>query len=236
MARASNLSAKADIKSSDGGRQRLSPEGFGERLRQALKEKGLKNADLARLSGLAPQLISEYASGRKIAGADNLFSIADALGVYPRWLIRGEGPAYEIPADPSEQIVDLERYNVFYFDEYSKGPVIDHIALPAKWLYDAARTTSGLWLAEMPSDALPSVAREGETIICRDPEVPLQDRRVYIFLLGGRPIVRRFFLLPDKVSLRGDVEGDTIEIPLVEFDDRVMPVARVVAALSLSPA
>lgn len=122
---------------------------------------------------------------------------------------------------------------MFSFDEYGKGPRIEQVSVPATWLLAATKTTTGLWLTEMPSDALPSVAREGETIICRDPETPLQDRRVYIFLLDGRPIVRRVAFQPNQVVLRGEDEADTITLRPEELEERLMPAGRILATVRL---
>jgi hypothetical protein len=178
-------------------------------------------------------MVSEYTAGAKIAGADNLFSLADALGVRPRWLIRGEGEMLDAVAADNAGFVSLPRYDVFQFGEYGKGVAEETVQLPASWLQAAVKTTSGLWIAEMPSDALPSVAREGETIICRDPETPLQDRRVYIFLLDGRPIVRRVAFQPNQVVLRGEDEADTITLRPEELEERLMPAGRILATVRL---
>ena len=199
-----------------------------------MEAKGLSNADVARVSGISRQLVSEYANGQKVAGADNLFSLADAVGVQPRWLIRAEGEMETSPAPGStSDLIKLPRYDVFAFGEYGKGPAVETVQLPASWLIAAVKTTNGLWLAEMPSDALPDVAREGETIICRDPETPMQDRRIYIFLLDGRPIVRRIAFQPNLVVLRGEDEADTITLRPDEMAERLMPAGRILARVRL---
>lgn len=232
-ARASKKSTKADNMHAEAGRQRADASAFGERLRSAMARISLKNAELARRAGVSPQMVSEYTAGAKIAGADNLFSLADALGVRPRWLIRGEGEMLDAVAADNAGFVNLPRYDVFQFGEYGKGVAEETVQLPASWLQAAVKTTSGLWIAEMPSDALPSVAREGETIICRDPETPLQDRRVYIFLLDGRPIVRRVAFQPNQVVLRGEDEADTITLRPEELEERLMPAGRILATVRL---
>jgi transcriptional regulator with XRE-family HTH domain len=228
------LSTKADTKRSGGDRQRVTAAEFGERIRAAMARKSLTNSDVARVSGISRQLVSEYAGGQKVAGADNLFSIADALEVYPRWLIRGEGEMAPSP-QPQEaaDLVALPRFNVHTFGEYGKGQPVETVRVPAAWLAASVKSSTGLWLTEMPSDALPDVAREGETIICRDPETPLQDRRVYIFLLDGRPIVRRISFQPHAIILRAEDEADTITLRPDEMADRLMPAGRILATVRL---
>lgn len=232
-AQASKKSTKADTSIVNGGRQRAAAADFGERLTAAMAAKSLKKSEVARRSGISPQLISEYAAGLKIAGADNLFSIADALGVRPRWLIRGEGEMLETSGGAPQELVNLPRYDVFRFDDYGKGAVQETVPVPAAWLQGLIKGVTGLWLTEMPSDALPDVAREGETIICRDPETPIQDRRVYIFLLDGRPIVRRVAFQPNAVVLHADDEANTITLRPDELGDRLMPAGRILATVRL---
>lgn len=55
--------------------------GFNENLKLLLIEKGLKQADLCRLTGIQTSLMSEYLSGRKSPAIGNAILIADALDV-----------------------------------------------------------------------------------------------------------------------------------------------------------
>lgn len=65
-----------------------------QRIKAVLKERGIeRNADFARLWGVIPQLAHKYWSGSiQNPPAKELFSLAEALGVEPRWLLLEEGP------------------------------------------------------------------------------------------------------------------------------------------------
>lgn len=204
---------------------------FAERLQVALKGRVL--ARIADQVGIAPSTIQRYLGG-SIPAADTAFKLARVLDVRVEWLIAGEGPInYPAEAAGDDAEVALPRFDVFSFGEYGKGPAVETVRVPAAWLMAVTKTTAGLWLTEMPSGALPEVAREGETIICRDPETPLQDRRVYIFLLDGRPIVRRVAFQPNAVVLRGEDEADTITLRPEELEQRLMPAGRILATVRL---
>ncbi len=232
---ADQKSTKADTIHKGGQRQRVDAAAFGARLTAAMERKGVKNAQLADMSGVSRQLVSEYANGQKVAGADNLFAIADSLGVYARWLLRGEGPVDVSGTDAgAEDVVPIPRYDVFSFDEFGRGEPTEIASVP-RWLIAQLRSATGLWLAEMPSDALPEVAAEGDTIVCRDPDSPLQDRRVYIFLMDGRPIVRRVQVRSDGLLLSGSSPDDEITLRPDELD-RLTPAGRVLGAITLNPA
>jgi len=200
-----------------------------------MRRKGVNASELSRASGVRPQLISEYVSGKKVAGAENLFALADALDVYPRWLLLGEGAMFEPPELAGDEATRLPLYDLFEFNEMGKPKPREEVAIPSRWLMAAVRTTSGLWLAEMPSDALPDVAAEGQTIICRDPQSPLQDNHAYILLLDGRLIARRIIVGREGLTLSGGEHMAEITLRPDELD-RLIPVGRVLAAITLNPA
>lgn len=65
---------------------------FSERLKQGMKEKGLKAADLSRLSGVSESMISSYRSGRFEAAQTNLQKLAETMDVSIPWLM-----GYDVP-------------------------------------------------------------------------------------------------------------------------------------------
>ena len=65
---------------------------FGERLRQARKEAGFTQTELAELIGSANQLISQYENGYCQPRNEELKrNLCDALGVTDAWLFAGFG-------------------------------------------------------------------------------------------------------------------------------------------------
>lgn len=206
---------------------------FSERMREAMSVKGYKNSELAEASGISRQLISEYLSGKKIAGADNLFTIADTLDVQARWLLRGEGDRDRAHRSTNADHL-LPRFDLFRFSEHGKPEPAEMVSIPATIL-QALKVQSGLWLAEMPSSAMPSLAQEGELLICRDPDEVIQDRRVYIFVIDGRPLVRKAYVRPEGLQLRSEEDGDTILVTPSELE-QVRPVGRVLSAISVHTA
>ena len=60
---------------------------FGERLKYALKYRGMKQSELALKLKVNKSLITMYIQGYCKPKADNLFIIADLLDINPRWLI-----------------------------------------------------------------------------------------------------------------------------------------------------
>ena len=60
---------------------------FAENLRKALFDKHLKAIDIARGTNITPSVISRYLSGTNQPSRDNLFAVANYLGVSSEWLL-----------------------------------------------------------------------------------------------------------------------------------------------------
>lgn len=210
---------------------------FAIRLREAVEGRVL--AQIAKAADVAPSTLQRYLGGAMPA-ADIAFRLARAIGVRAAWLIEGEEPKLDqLPTSATVvglagDVAIVPRYDLFAFGEYGKPEPAETLALPTSMLA-RARITAGIWVAEMPSDAFPSLAGEGELLICRDPEQSLQDRRIYVFLIDGRPIVRRVFVRPDGLQLGSENESDTMLVTPHELE-AVTPIARVVSAISIHTA
>lgn len=63
---------------------------FQEIFTKLLKEKGIKQADLARLLNIKPQSVSLYCTGKNKPDFENLIKIADCFGVTLDYLMKGE--------------------------------------------------------------------------------------------------------------------------------------------------
>ena len=90
---------------------------FGRRVRNATIAKGWRQAELARVSGLAPQSISDYSAGKILPTMHNLEMLARALGVSGSDLMPAEKADPEMsraeirgdPTDPRMAWIVLNR-------------------------------------------------------------------------------------------------------------------------------
>ena len=60
---------------------------FAENLRQAIFNKRCKAVDVSRGTNIRPSVISRYLSGTNQPSRDNLFAVANHLGVSSEWLL-----------------------------------------------------------------------------------------------------------------------------------------------------
>ena len=106
------------------------PDSMGGRLRaeRTARDPVLTQGALAEAAGISVQSISGLERGTTTAlKPENLFPIADRLGVNPRWLATGKGPRepiLELSADEGELIVllrDLEPEDRASVTGYARG-------------------------------------------------------------------------------------------------------------------
>lgn len=88
-----------------------------DRFEDLLKRKGLKVADLSRITGLKSTVFSEWKSGKSIPKTDKLIKIAKALNTTVEYLVTGEdsegGSSYT-----KEQIDQA----ILFLDQYEQAP------------------------------------------------------------------------------------------------------------------
>ena len=64
------------------------------RIRQAMNEKRIKQADLVRATGISKSTISGYLSGRYIPRQSSIYKLAQALNVSIEWLMGFDAQKY----------------------------------------------------------------------------------------------------------------------------------------------
>lgn len=94
---------------------------FSLRLKQCMREKNIKQIELARLTKITPSSISDWLKGKYIPKQDKLYKIAECLNVNPDWLM-GISDKYEIEED---NYLDNDIEEVL--DNINKVPILGTI-------------------------------------------------------------------------------------------------------------
>ncbi|HVY34341.1 MAG TPA: helix-turn-helix transcriptional regulator [Caulobacteraceae bacterium] len=183
----------------------LAAVGFAKRLEQAIghQEKG----GIARKAGIAASTLTKYLAGGSEPGAFKAACLADALGVNIAWLLTGTGTKERLSdatAGPGAALFDASEVDWVFLPHYRFDSAIDAIVprvtetFPFRrdWLKRLLGVERGLWVTEMPTDSLPAVAEQGDTIICRNAAV-METGRAYIIALDGQLVVRRVIPGPE---------------------------------------
>ena len=91
-----------------------------DRLREALKLRGLRAADLVELTGIPKGTISYYLSGHTQPKADRLYLLARALDVSEAWLLGYDVPMARTPEskknDQLAKLIVKMRTDVDFFE------------------------------------------------------------------------------------------------------------------------
>lgn len=91
-----------------------------DRIREAMREAGMKQADLVRATGLNRGTISRYISGEVEPRHDAAHKLAVALGVSEMWLYGHDVPKGRTPAqrknDDLAKVIGQMRTNSDFFD------------------------------------------------------------------------------------------------------------------------
>ena len=204
---------------------------IGARILEALG--GRDRKWLANEAGVSPSTLHDYISGAT-PSADRAVAIADALGVELRWLVTGSGARSSGVADrsrPGEQDIPVRSFtDAAWLKGEAPASAVGVTRVPKTVLRSLDRTES-LWMAPMPSNALPDVAREGDFVLCTDIDGPLRDGWACIFILkaNASPAVRRVELTNSGLRLRA---GDP-DIPPIDYVEggALRPIGRIVAAV-----
>lgn len=76
---------------------------------QLLDERGLKNADISRATGISNMTLSDWKNGKSTPKQDKLMKIADYFGVSLDYLMTGEERDYLYSDENSDLLVTLTR-------------------------------------------------------------------------------------------------------------------------------
>ena len=94
---------------------------FSIRFKQCLKEKNIKQAELARSTNITPSSISDWSKGKYTPKRDKLIVLAEYLSVNPDWLV-GDSDTMDIKT-PKEKSFITENFS----DDVSKLPILGTI-------------------------------------------------------------------------------------------------------------
>lgn len=185
---------------------------FSERLRTTLERLDLSDAYFARAADLPTSTFARFKSGDSIPKGDDLFRLADALRVSPRWLMLGDQGEAGLPAlaDTADaEFVMIPRYRLANLTDTGKGDPIETVPYRKDWLARRLGTATGLWITELPSDYEALGLEEGDAILCADIDAAgPAEKWVCIFRGSAGPFVARY-------SNRGTV-GD-LDLPGAGF-------------------
>ena len=213
-----------------------------ERLRQALRIRGMKQSELAALTGIGKSSISTYLSGTYLPKQQNIYKMAGVLDVNEAWLM-GHDVSMErmtVPAAPPDSIPS----NVIPFG-YAEVPPMQavplvgdiacgrpitaeenirgQVSVPSYWGASFVLTCHG--------DSMAPKIQDGDLVaIHSQPEV--ENGQIAAVRIDGEATLKRVYRYPDRLELRAinpDFESIFLfgeEINNAEIDGRAIGLCR----------
>lgn len=188
---------------------------LAERLTSIMSEKGLSQAELARMTGLKQPSVFKIVSGQTL-NPKNIVEIATALGVDVNWLKTGEGEPIAqgsiISSLVSTDSDEHHRFRVDYLDvqaaaghsgiENADYPeVIQSIYFSKDGLLEIVgkSTNDGISLINVPTDSMVPTINKGDIVFVDTKVNYYTGEGVYFFLLNGGAYIKRLMKLPTGV-------------------------------------
>ncbi|OBX80088.1 XRE family transcriptional regulator [Haemophilus aegyptius] len=188
---------------------------LAERLTSIMAEKGLSQAELARMTGLKQPSVFKIVSGQTL-NPKNIVEIATALGVDVNWLKTGEGEPIAqgsiISSLVSTDSDEHHRFRVDYLDvqaaaghsgiENADYPeVIQSIYFSKEGLLEIVgkSTNDGISLINVPTDSMVPTINKGDIVFVDTKVNYYTGEGVYFFLLNGGAYIKRLMKLPTGV-------------------------------------
>ena len=188
---------------------------LAERLTSIMSEKGLSQAELARMTGLKQPSVFKIVSGQTL-NPKNIVEIATALGVDVNWLKTGKGEPIAqgsiISSLVSTDSDEHHRFRVDYLDvqaaaghsgiENADYPeVIQSIYFSKEGLLEIVgkSTNDGISLINVPTDSMVPTINKGDIVFVDTKVNYYTGEGVYFFLLNGGAYIKRLMKLPTGV-------------------------------------
>lgn len=192
---------------------------------------------LAEQTGIGDTTLSGIMSSA-MPKADNALKISQAIGVTVEYLLTGESSVSGLDHD---QWAILPRRDLLAFSKDKDGqwqtpPVLEMVPIARRWLARLPITRSEIWVAEMPTSQMPSVAAQGELVICQDAGMGIHDNMVYAYFIENSTIIRRVQRPEGRLALVADDPGT----PAITLGDNGLfnfsTLAQIVGAIRIQPA
>lgn len=171
---------------------------FSDRLNTLLREKGLSQRDLSRLTGERPSKINEYCRGNSMPAADTAVTIAEALQVSVPFLILGktEKPFFSLrkiakPAPAVVPIVDV-RLAAGAGSIERDNSQIGEMTFDDELMSQIGRSSvKGLVVMYAEGDSNEPLIKDGAPIVIDEEDNRLREGYIYAFRLGDHLRIKR---------------------------------------------
>lgn len=196
---------------------------LSERLKSAMDEAGVSQAELARACGVKPPSIHGWLSGKsKFLRGENLLSAARRLGVEQQWLATGVGPRRADEVMLTETLTTGQMYSestqdrdIVHIPQYLAGGamgqslilqgdqpgIIRHMAVTQEWAQKNLKAHTGLknlCIVTGFGDSMKPLYNPGDPLIIDQGVKQCDQDAVYFFRVGNEGFIKRLQRIPGE--------------------------------------
>ncbi|RJL73017.1 XRE family transcriptional regulator [Acinetobacter radioresistens] len=185
-----------------------------ERIQQKLKEKNLKQADIARATGKSTAAVTKWLRGENIPKAENLKAIAKLLEVSDEWLLTGKNltvlesqdlqslSEWDETTPIEEDEIEIPFFQNFSFD-CGSGSVGEALKAQSQALRISKATLRDLGIEKenavatgASGDSMKPTIKDGDTIYLDLGRKTIKDGKIFAICHGGLFVAKRLYNLP----------------------------------------
>ena len=162
---------------------------IAERIKLGLKKANMKPIDLVNKTGISKSQISNYMSGRYSPKQDGIYSIANALGVSPNWLmgIENKKKLVNVYSSVHAGILSEMIENVVDTEEISEK------------LASSDKTYFGI---KVKGDSMFPQYIENDTLICEKTSTCESGSDCIVAINGNEAFLKRVYINPNGITLQ----------------------------------
>ncbi len=185
-----------------------------ERIQQKLKEKNLKQADIARSTGKSTAAVTKWLRGENIPKAENLKAIAKLLEVSDEWLLTGKNltvldsqdlqplSEWDETTPIEEDEIEIPFFQNFSFD-CGSGSVGEALKAQSQALRISKATLRDLGIEKenavatgASGNSMKPTIKDGDTIYLDLGRKTIKDGKIFAICHGGLFVAKRLYNLP----------------------------------------
>jgi repressor LexA len=179
-------------------------EEFKDRLIHAMKERGLRAADLSKRTGLSKARISQYVNGKFVPKSDAIILMAEALRVSELWLM---GKSDEMDAQPArvkipcpENIAPLSLCRYPILGEIACGlPILAEEDLDGGYV-TAAETTADFCLTAKGDSMIGARIYDGDEVFIQQTDM-VNNGEIAAVVVDNEATLKRVYYYPEDEKL-----------------------------------
>lgn len=186
-----------------------------ERYVELLKEKGVKNIDVSRATGIVASTFSDWKKGKSSPKYDKIQKIADYFGVEPDWLSgKSEFKTKKEMLQHFDDITDIPalKSDVFRLERGMKIPVLGNVAagtpifaeenyIGSEEISEELASTGEFFGLKIKGDSMSPRIMEGDTVIVRQQDDAESGDIVIVLINGDSATCKRLMKYQEGIAL-----------------------------------